>query len=259
MTLQRAGGAAALSESAADYAATMAPALRPVAAEVVRRAELRPGERVIDVGTGTGTAAAMAVGEGRRVIGVDAAPGMLAIARGEVPGAEFELADFGALPVEDGSVDVVLAAHALLFADDRVAVLREWRRITRPGGRISLSVPGPSSVVPSAIFGPVYDRYGVQWAPNDYPDVADLEDWAELAGWSQIETATDPTAAIPLADEAAFRTWLRVGARGRATRDWSAERREQFIRDLMAVAPRDAGGALRIPFGALFLRAVNPG
>lgn len=257
MTLQRAGGAAAFSESAADYAATMAPALRPVAAEVVRRGNLRPGERVIDIGTGTGTAAAMAAGEGRRVIGVDAATGMLAIARAEVPGVQFEEADFGALPLADGSMDVVLAAHALLFADDRVAVLREWRRITRPGGRISLSVPGPSAVVPSTVFGSVYDRYGIPWG-NDYPDLAELETWALQAGWAEIATAADASAAIPLADEAAFRTWLRVGARGRATSEWSTERREQFIRDLMAVAPRDALGAFRLPFGALYLSAVNP-
>jgi SAM-dependent methyltransferase len=224
---------------------------------VVRRARLRPAERVIDIGTGTGTAAAIALGEGRSVTGVDAAPGMLAIARREVPGAEFVEADFAALPLADGSVDVVLAAHALLFAEDRVAVLREWRRITRPGGRISLSVPGPSSVVPTAIFGPVYDRYGITWG-DDYPELADLQRWAAGAGWSEIETAADPTAAIPLADEAAFRIWLRVGARGRATRDWSAERREQFVRDLLAVAPRDASGAIRLQFGALFLRAVNP-
>ena len=41
--------------TADDYAATMAPSLRPVAAEVVRRAALQPGERVLDVGCGTGS------------------------------------------------------------------------------------------------------------------------------------------------------------------------------------------------------------
>lgn len=258
MTLQRAGGAAALSDTAADYAATMAPALRPVATEVVRRAELRPRERVVDIGTGTGTAAGMAVGEGRHVIGVDAAPGMLGIARREVPHVEFVEADFASLPLADGAVDVVLAAHALLFADDRVGVLREWRRTTRRGGRISLSVPGPSTRVPTAIFGSVYERYGIVWG-DDYPEAGDVARWASDAGWSEIETAADPSAAIPLADESAFRTWLRVGARGRATRDWSGVRREQFIRDLMAAAPRDPDDGFRIPFGALFLRAVNPG
>ena len=67
MTLQRAGGASGFSASADDYAATMAPALAPMAAEVVRRAALGAGEAVLDVGTGTGTGAALARGEGRTV------------------------------------------------------------------------------------------------------------------------------------------------------------------------------------------------
>lgn len=83
------------SETAAGYAATMAPSLRPIAETVVRRARLRPGERVVDIGTGTGSAAAAARGQGRAVIGVDAAPGMLEIARREVAGVRFEEMDFG--------------------------------------------------------------------------------------------------------------------------------------------------------------------
>ena len=79
----------------------MAPALRPVAREVVRRAALRPGESVLDIGTGTGTAAGLATGDGRRVVGVDAARGMLEIARREVPGVEFVEADFTDLPMAD--------------------------------------------------------------------------------------------------------------------------------------------------------------
>ena len=60
---------------------------------------------------------------------------MLEIARREVPGVEFVEADFTELPMADGSIDVVIAVHALLFADDRVAALREWRRVVAPGGR----------------------------------------------------------------------------------------------------------------------------
>jgi SAM-dependent methyltransferase len=256
MTLQRFGGAAAFSETAADYAATMAPAIRPVAEEVVRRARLRPGERVLDIGTGTGTAAALALGDGRRVSGVDAAPGMLAIARETVPGVEFVEADFTKLPMASASFDVIIAVHALLFAEDRTRALGEWRRVTRPGGRLSLSVPGPSTNVPTAIYASVYDRYGITWG-DDYPTEADLIEWAAGAGWAEIETGADPSASIPLRDEAAFRAWLRVGARGHATREWSPERREQFARDLMAASPRDDGGGFRLPFGALLLTAVN--
>jgi len=257
VTLQRAGGAAAFSSSAAAYAATMAPALRPVAGEVIRRAALQPGESVLDIGTGTGTAAGLATGAGRRVVGVDAAPGMLEIARREVPGVEFVEADFTDLPMAAGSFDVVIAAHALLFADDRVAALHEWLRVVAPRGRISLSVPGPNDVVPATVLHRVYDQYGITWG-DDYPTMVELAGWATQAGWSEVETAADPTIGIPLADDDLYRAWLSVGARGRATGDWSAERRDEFARDLMAATPRSPDGGYRLPFGALYLIARRP-
>lgn len=258
MTLQRSGGAAAFSTGAAAYAATMAPALRPVAREVVRRAALRPGESVLDIGTGTGTAAGLAIGDGRHVVGLDAARGMLEIARQEVPDVEFVEADFTDLPMADGSIDVVIAAHALLFADDRVGALRVWRRVVTPGGRISLSVPGPGDVVPATVLHRVYDQYGITWGDNDYPTMAELAGWATQAGWSDVETAADPTIGIPLADDDLFRAWLGVGSRGRATGDWSPQRRDEFARDLMAATPRSPDGGYRLPFGALYLTARRP-
>jgi SAM-dependent methyltransferase len=256
VTLQRSGGAAAFSATAADYAATMAPSIAPMAAEVVRRAGLRQGEHVLDIGTGTGNAARLARGDGRRVIGIDAAAGMLEIARRELPDLELIEADFTEIPLADAAIDVVLAVHALLFAEDRVEVLREWRRVVVPGGRLSLSVPGPGDVVPTAVLGPVYDRYGIEWG-NDYPIANDVARWASEAGWLDIGVDTDPTTVIRLADEAAFFAWLRVGARGRATRDWDESRRTRFARDLMAATPRDGGGAFRLPFGTIYLTALN--
>ena len=92
----------------------------------------QPGERVLDIGTGTGTAAAVALGEGRSVVGIDGAPGMLELARQRVHGASFAQMDFNELTFPAGSFDVILASHALLFAADRVAALAEWRRVTRP-------------------------------------------------------------------------------------------------------------------------------
>jgi SAM-dependent methyltransferase len=235
----------------------MAPALRPVAEEVVRRASLRTGESVLDIGTGTGPAAGLATGDGRRVVGLDAAAGMLEIARREVSGVEFVEADFTELPMADGSFDVAIAAHALLFADDRVATLREWLRVVAPGGRISLSVPGPGDVVPATVLHHVYDRYGITWG-DDYPTIAELAGWAAQAGWSDVETAADPTIGIPLADDELYRAWLSVGARGRATGDWTAQRRDEFARDLMAATPRSSDGGYWLPFGALYLIARKP-
>ena len=258
MTLQRSGGAAALSATAEDYARTMAPALRPVAVAVVEAAGLRAGERVLDVGTGTGTAAGLARGDGRSVSAVDAAAGMLAIARREVPGVEFVEADFSSLPFADDAFDVVLAAHGLLFADDRVAALAEWRRVSAAGGRLSVSVPGPFDRVAMALFAPIYERHGLRWG-DDYPDAAQLAAWAAAAGWTDVTTRADPSVSIPLDDDDAFRAWLRVGARGRATQDWTDAQRDRLARELMAATPRDESGGYRLPFGALFLVAINPG
>jgi SAM-dependent methyltransferase len=234
----------------------MAPALAPVAVEVVRRAALQPGEKVLDVGSGTGNAAHAAVGDGRRVIGFDAAPGMLDIARRRVPTAEFVEADFTALPVPDAEADAVLAVHAVLFAEDRVAALREWLRVTRPGGRLSASAPGPGSLAPISVLGEVYTAYGIEWS-DDYPTTDELHGWATEAGWTDVTVGTDPGMGIPLADDDAFRTWMRVGARNRLTGSWPEERREAFLRDLMAAAPGDGNGGYRLPFGAIYLTAAR--
>lgn len=246
------------SETAAGYAATMAPSLRPVAAEVVHRARLAAGERVLDAGTGTGTAAALARGDGRMVVGVDAASGMLEIASAEIDGVSFQEMDFTTLSFDDGAFDVVLAVHALLFADDQLATLREWRRVTRRRGRLSLSVPGPDVVTPHAFYGEIYERHGIG-ATGRYPTVDSLAALAAGAGWTEVETDADPTTAILLRDQDAFRTWREIGSRGAVTADFTSEQHRALTDEMLAATPRTPDGAYRIPFGALYLTAVRPG
>jgi SAM-dependent methyltransferase len=245
------------SETAVGYAATMAPSLRTVAAEVVRRAGLAPGEHVLDIGTGTGIAAAAARGDGRRVVGIDAAPGMLAIARAEVAGVTFEEMDFTDLSFDDGAFDVVVAAHSLLFATDRVAALAEWLRVARPGGRLSLSVPGPGNVTPTAMYAEVYEQHGIDTS-DGYPTPELMAGLARDAGWHEVETAADAGVEIVLADEAAFRTWRQIGARGPTTAHFTDEQHDALTDAMLAVTPRSPDGTLRIPFGAIYLTARRP-
>ncbi|MCV0403819.1 MAG: class I SAM-dependent methyltransferase [Chloroflexi bacterium] len=245
------------SETADGYARTMAPSLRRMADEVVRRAELGPGDRVLDLGTGTGTAAAMARGDGRMVVGVDAAPGMLAIARREVDGVEFVESDFAALPFDAGAFDVVIAVHALLFAADQRATLAEWVRVTRPGGRLSLSVPGPAEVSPTALYGEIYERYGIDTTAR-YPTSDALASVARGAGWIEVEVSADPTTGILLETEAEYRTWRDIGSRGAATADFAPEQNAALTEEMLAVTPRTDDGGFRIPFGTLYLAARAP-
>jgi ubiquinone/menaquinone biosynthesis C-methylase UbiE len=242
---------------AAGYEATIARTLLPVARRVVDRAALRPNERVLDVGTGTGNAAAAAVGEGRTVVGVDGAPGMLEIARARVPAATFEVMDFTALGFEDASFDVLVSSHALHFATDREAALSEWLRVTRPGGRLSLSGPGPLEVTPSAVYAEIYAGVGID-TRGRYLGPDELRAIAESAGWTGVKTEADPSLVIRLETEELFRTWRRIGSRAEATRDWSEEQHEQLTLAMLAATPRDQTGAFLIPFGSVYLSARRP-
>jgi len=104
----------------------------------------RPGEVVVDLGSGPGRDALMAaraVGPAGRVIGVDMTPEMIAraratAARAGVRNAEFRLGDLEALPVPDGSADVVISNCVPNLVPDKRRALNEIARILRPGGRL---------------------------------------------------------------------------------------------------------------------------
>jgi SAM-dependent methyltransferase len=115
----------------------------PVVDQVMLRARLVPGLRVLDVGTGTGAVALRAAPlvRGGEVTGIDISPQMLNIARQRALAAELENVTFvegraEELPVEDDSVDRVLASLSLMYALDRSVAAREIARVLRPGGRV---------------------------------------------------------------------------------------------------------------------------
>jgi SAM-dependent methyltransferase len=99
----------------------------------------RPGE-VLDLGCGTGSLSLLASEAGHRVTGVDLSPAMIARARAKLVGrdATFLTGDAAAPPVGERRFDVVLARHVLWILPDPVRVLRRWRGLLRPGGRMVL-------------------------------------------------------------------------------------------------------------------------
>lgn len=112
----------------------------PIVAEA---AAVGPGQRVLDVGCGTGAAtlaAADRVGRGGAVVGLDASPEMLAVARRKDAAVDWREGRAEALPFPDGSFDAVVSQFAMMFFADAPAAVREMLRVLRPGGRLVVAV-----------------------------------------------------------------------------------------------------------------------
>lgn len=85
-------------------------------------------------------AAADRVGPTGSVVGLDANPEMLAVARSKRRDIEWIDARAEALPFPDAGFDAVLSQFALMFFDDPVAALSEMRRVAKPGGAVAVAV-----------------------------------------------------------------------------------------------------------------------
>ena len=104
------------------------------------------GKRVLDAACGPGLYAAELARQGAQVLGFDQSPRMVEICRARVRGGDFRVHDLGD-PIDwlpDGCVDLALCALAIEYVDDRVAALRELRRVLRPGGALVLSRQHPT-------------------------------------------------------------------------------------------------------------------
>jgi ubiquinone/menaquinone biosynthesis C-methylase UbiE len=177
---------------------------RQFGARLVERMALEPGARVLDVGTGKGAAlipAARRVGATGRVVGIDLSSAMLeeAARAARAAGiANYELRKMDAEHLEfpDASFDAVTCAFSLFFFPALDAALREMYRVSKPGGRIGITLWGKEPFGAGwKLLAEQFSVYGavlrmpqrVAYAPADVrallaaPGLIDIETRAEVS------------------------------------------------------------------------------
>jgi arsenite methyltransferase len=170
-----------------------------------RHAALRPGETVLDLGSGAGNDAFIArheVGPEGRVLGVDMTSEMIAKSRANAAklgyqNVEFREGQIERLPVDSGSVDIVISNCVLNLVPDKGRAFAEMFRVLRPGGRFCVSdivatgeLPAPVREVAALYVG------CVSGAMAEASYLALLE----TTGFQDVRVAE--ARSIPLSDEA---------------------------------------------------------
>lgn len=197
-----------------NYERYFVPAIgAPLARDLIEVAALRPDDRVLDVACGTGVVTRLAaerVGDEGSVAGSDVNPGMLAVARASAPpGAAITWYESGAeaMPLADGAFDVVLCQMGLQFFSNKPAALREMARVLAPGGRLVLSVPGPTPELFSIMADGLSRHAGPEVASFvrvvfSLHDAGELRHLLDGAGFRHVEVQAAPrTLRLPPPEE----------------------------------------------------------
>ena len=130
--------------------------------EVLERADLAPGQRVLDLGCGWGFGTLWARDSGAFATGIDLGLDQLRWARAALdPAHGFGLAqaNAAALPFRSGTFDRAISVEMMehVFRPDRPRVLAEIARVLKPGARLALSTPNPASPIETV------KRLAVRW------------------------------------------------------------------------------------------------
>lgn len=145
-------------------------AFGPCAELLVEAMDVAAGATALDVACGTGVvtrALARRAGGGGRVVGIDIAPGMIALAQEKPaePGAapiEYQVGPAAPLDAPDAAFDVLTCQHGLQFVPDLDAACRELRRAAAPGARLGVLTWAPLADNPlfAALHTAVLDTLG---------------------------------------------------------------------------------------------------
>ena len=147
-----------------DYA-VIGTTLQIVGEALCEAADLRAGQRVLDVAAGNGNATLAAARRWCEVTSTDYVPALLERGRERAAaerlhGIDFQEADVEALPYDDASFDAVLSTFGCMFAPNPPRVAGEMLRVCRPGGRIAMA-----NWAPDGFIGQVFRMIGKHVPP----------------------------------------------------------------------------------------------
>src|SRR5512139_1807208 len=144
--------------------AVVGTTLQIVGESLAEAADVRAGERVLDVAAGNGNATLAAARRFADVTSTDYVPALLdkgrERARAEGLAVRFLEADVEELPFADASFDVVLSTYGAMFAPDHQRTASEMMRVLRPGGRIGLA-----NWTPAGFIGRLFKVIGAHLPP----------------------------------------------------------------------------------------------
>ena len=202
---------------------------------------------VLDLGCGTGAFLRAAADRGAQVAGLDAAEGLLAIARERVPEAILLAGDMQDLPFDDDRFDVVTGFSSLFFADDMTRALSEARRVAKPGGTVLAQVFGrPERCSLEVMKRAIMPLLGLEGDEPAYWRFDLLEQVAREAGLTPLESFYSSWAYEFDDDEALLRAMLSAGSAVAAVEHAGRELVVEAILGALAQY-RDRDGAYRLP------------
>lgn len=116
------------------------PFFTPMYKKALEQIELNEDSLLLDAGCGAGLFSYMAAASGAQVMGVDAAQGLLQVARKRNPEINFLEEDLESLPFAQGNFDVVAGFNSFQYAGDFTAALNEAKRVLKDGGKLIIGL-----------------------------------------------------------------------------------------------------------------------
>ena len=140
------------------WAEIQEPKHKPLWDAMLTTTEVGTDTIFLDVGCGAGGASIIANERGANIYGIDVAQGLLNYAKQRIPEGDFQIADIENLPFEDNKFDVIFAANSIQYTEDRVAALKELKRVCKPNGQIVAGLFGaPEKVDYRIVFKALRD------------------------------------------------------------------------------------------------------